>query len=454
MTTAIREDYARPGAQYFTRRQIIGLLEGLDDPAVLVAADRRILAANRAYLGHFGLEEDPAGRHCYEVSHRYSRSCDEMGETCCLRECSASGETCRTLHLHHTCEGPLHEDVATHPVVDDCGEVTSFLEVITPSALATLEPTRERLVGRSPAFNRMLEMVRRVAPSHTTALLLGESGTGKELVALALHKLSPQANRPFVPVECSGLSESLFESELFGHEKGAFTGAAQRKMGLVEAAEGGTLFLDEVGDIPLSQQIKLLRLLEAGIYRRVGSIEQRRARFRLVCATHRNLQEMVHEGLFRNDLYFRISTFPIHLPPLRERSGDVPVLVEHLLERLGYRTRFRLAPETLCLLARHSFPGNVRELLNVLERACLLSDGDTILPRHLPPEIHEAAPSPGVVEEVPPCREVVPLAQLEERYLRTLVEHFAGSRRELAGLLGVSERTLYRKLSSLPAPPG
>jgi DNA-binding NtrC family response regulator len=300
----------------------------------------------------------------------------------------------------------------------------------------------------------MLEMVRRVAPSHTTALLLGESGTGKELVALALHKLSPQANRPFVPVECSGLSESLFESELFGHEKGAFTGAAQRKMGLVEAAEGGTLFLDEVGDIPLSQQIKLLRLLEAGIYRRVGSIEQRRARFRLVCATHRNLQEMVHEGLFRNDLYFRISTFPIHLPPLRERSGDVPVLVEHLLERLGYRTRFRLAPETLCLLARHSFPGNVRELLNVLERACLLSDGDTILPRHLPPEIHEAAPSPGVVEEVPPCREVVPLAQLEERYLRTLVEHFAGSRRELAGLLGVSERTLYRKLSSLPAPPG
>lgn len=228
--------------------------------------------------------------------------------------------------------------------------------------------------------------------------------------------------------------------------------AAQRKLGLVEAAEGGTLFLDEVGDIPLSQQVKLLRLLETGVFRRVGSVEQRRTHFRLLCATHRDLREMVAEGRFRSDLYYRISTFPIPLPPLRERPGDLPVLVDHLLERLGYGTRFRLAPETVSTLERYPFPGNVRELLNVLERACLLADGDRILPRHLPPEVCGATMAPELVGDTLPCGEIVPLAELEERYLRTVAERFQGGRRELADRLGISERTLYRKLSGLVGP--
>ncbi|HEX6200291.1 MAG TPA: sigma 54-interacting transcriptional regulator [Thermoanaerobaculia bacterium] len=431
----------------FTRRQVSGVLDGLEDAAVLVGTDRRILAANRAYLAHFGLADDPAGRHCYEVSHRYSRPCDEMGETCCLRDCMASGELCRTLHVHHTREGPEHEEVTTYPVLDDAGRLSSFLEVIVTSKVAAFEAGREHLVGRSPAFNRMLEMVRRVAPSHTTVLLLGESGTGKELVALQLHRLSPRADRPFVPVECSGISESLFESELFGHERGAFTGAVQRKMGLVEAAEGGTLFLDEVGDIPLSQQVKLLRLIETGVYRRVGSVEQRRAHFRLVCATHRDLEEHVRKGTFRADLYYRISAFPLVLPPLRERPGDVPVLVEHLLERLGHG-RLGLHPETMAALEAHPFPGNVRELLNALERACLLADGDVLRPRHLPPQIvARDAPPGGEVESLCDGRDVLPLEEVERRYLRAAVERFPGTKRELAAKLGIGERTLYRKLS-------
>lgn len=196
-----------------------------------------------------------------------------------MQECLRSGEPCRTVHVHESAAGPEHEEVTVHPVLDGSGRVEALLEVIAPSRLGAeaLGSGGKRLVGRSPAFTRMLELIRRVAPADTTALLLGESGTGKELVALALHGLSPRSARSFVPVECSGISETLFESELFGHERGAFTGAVQRKMGLVEAAEGGTLFLDEVGDIPLAQQVKLLRLIETGVYRRVGSVEPRRA---------------------------------------------------------------------------------------------------------------------------------------------------------------------------------
>ncbi|HSL83403.1 MAG TPA: sigma 54-interacting transcriptional regulator, partial [Thermoanaerobaculia bacterium] len=206
--------------------------------------------------------------------------------------------------------------------------------------------------------------------------------------------------------------------------------------------------LVEVGDIPLSQQVKLLRLIETGVYRRVGSVEQRRAHFRLVCATHRNLEEHVRAGSFRTDLYYRISAFPVELPPLRDRAGDVPVLAQHLLERLGHG-RLRLHPEAMAALAAHRFPGNVRELLNALERACLLADGDVILPRHLPPEIVGRPDDASGSEDLSLCEErrVLSLEEVERRYLRTAVARFPGTKRELAAKLGIGERTLYRKLA-------
>jgi DNA-binding NtrC family response regulator len=299
----------------------------------------------------------------------------------------------------------------------------------------------------------MLSLIHRAAPSEITVLLLGESGTGKELVARALHDGSPRSRAPFVTVECSGLSEGLFESELFGHERGAFTGAVSRKKGLVEAARGGTLFLDEIGEIPLSLQVKLLRLIETGTFRPVGSVEPQHADFRLVCATHRDLRQMVADGQFRQDLYYRISAFPVPLPVLRERVDDLPLLVSVLLRRLPGGDEVKLADETLSLLSRYAFPGNIRELRNLLERGILLADDGVIQLRHLPPELlDDAAVMPvqaadeslSAVDRLP----IMPLEALEAQYLTSVARRFSGDRQALAQKLGVSERTLYRKLKS------
>jgi DNA-binding NtrC family response regulator len=271
-------------------------------------------------------------------------------------------------------------------------------------------------------------------------LLLGETGTGKEMAARAIHEASSRASAPFVPVDCSGLAETLVESELFGHEKGAFTGALARKSGLVEAAAGGTLFLDEVGDIPLGLQVKLLRLLETGTFRRVGGIEPQHATFRLVAATHRDLIARVREDQFRADLYYRLAAFPIRLPPLRERREDIPQLAAALLGRLGAEHAHVLAPDAIECLLHYDYPGNVRELRNILERASLMTDGPAIERRHLPPEICAAACA-GATS--------APLRNAQHRALQQMLAGHAGTRRELAAALGVSERTLYRKLREL-----
>jgi DNA-binding NtrC family response regulator len=294
------------------------------------------------------------------------------------------------------------------------------------------------LIGRAPAFRAMLELVARVAPSAASVLLQGESGTGKELVAQAIHDASRRAGGPFVAVDCSGLTETLFESELFGHERGAFTGATTRKIGLIEAASGGTLFIDELGDISLAMQVKLLRLLETATYRRVGSTDLQRADIRLISATHWPLDELVANGRFRQDLYFRLNTFPIQLPPLRERREDIPLLAESMLRRVVPERRLTLAPETLERLMAHSFPGNVRELRNVLERASLMADGDVLLVQHLDTGIG-AMPSASDSRRAPRT----------DADLATRLAAHQGSRADFARAVGLSERTLYRRLRAL-----
>ena len=292
-------------------------------------------------------------------------------------------------------------------------------------------------------------------------LLLGESGTGKELVAQAVHEASPRAAHPLVVVDCASLPETLFESELFGHERGAFTGASTSKPGLVEAASGGTLFLDEVGDIPLPMQVKLLRLLESGTYRRVGSTDLRRTDVRVVAATHRDLKAMVADGRFREDLYYRLSTFPIALPPLRERLDDVPLLAQALLDRVAPHRNLVLSAAAVGRLQQHPFPGNVRELRNVLERAALLTDGTGIDAAHIdralgtdaPPERRAAKP---VAVQVPDAAGplAASLRDVERAALRAQLEAHRGSRAELARKLGISERSLYRKLREITREPG
>ena len=432
------------------KTEVTGMLDVIDAPAVAITPDYRILAANQAYRQTYGDGRPLHQRRCFEVSHRYAVPCDRAGESCPLADCLASGRKQRVLHLHHTPRGEEHVDVETHPVRNDAGEISYVIEIMRETHTASSQADAYRMVGRSHAFNRMLELINRVAPAETAVLLQGDSGTGKELVARAIHDNSPRSDKPFVVVECSGLTESLFESELFGHERGAFTGAHARKIGLVEAAEGGTLFLDEVGDVPLSLQVKLLRLLETGTYRRVGSIEPQQADFRLVTATHRNLQAMVAEGGFRRDLYYRISAFPVALPALRERIEDLPLLIESLLSRLSPAHSYSVPTTTLACLRQYRYPGNIRELRNILERATLLTDDDVILPEHLPAEVCYSTTA-SRDKPLLDGDEIVPLEEIERRYLARVAAQFPGDRDSLADRLGISKRTLFRKLQNLRA---
>jgi len=306
------------------------------------------------------------------------------------------------------------------------------------------------LVGESPAFSRMLAAIHRVAHQNATVLLLGETGTGKDLVSQAIHKLSPRGGKPFVAVDCSGLPENLIESELFGHEKGAFTGAHSRKMGLVEAARGGTLFLDEIGELPLNMQAKLLRLLETNVYRPVGGVDAKKADIRLISATHRDLSSMVREGTFRQDLFYRINVFPVHLPALRDRPGDIPLLVETILGRLS-KPSPPVSKDAMDLLLSHDYPGNIRELKNILERALILSDGREILPDHLPDLSLCSETSTSFFQDI------LPLDAMERKYLQWALQKSGGNNLpKLAKALGISLRTLYRKIDFLRKgfPPG
>ncbi|WP_285442793.1 sigma-54 interaction domain-containing protein [Burkholderia glumae] len=421
---------------------LVSYLEHDPQPMIVVDRDYRILAANGAYQRQFGgAGREHVGRHCYRVSHHYDVPCDQAGEHCPMRAALESGTASRVLHIHHTPRGPEHVDVEMRPVFDAGGEVIAYVERLTTVRSASARPSAGGLVGSSDAFNGALSALQRVAPSMLPVLLLGESGTGKELFARALHEASARAGGPFVVVDCSGIAESLFESELFGYEKGAFTGANARKPGLVETAQGGTLFVDEIGDVPASMQVKLLRLIESGTFRRVGGVEALRADFRLVAATHQPLSEMIGDGRFRQDLYYRISAFPIELPPVRERPGDIGLLAESILRRIadarpGARAHVLHETARACLDA-YAWPGNIRELRNVLERACLFADDGVIRVEHLPDALREP-PADAAARGAP-----------DDDTLRQVARTFRGTRKALAARLGMSERTLYRRMRAL-----
>jgi len=427
--------------------ELVSFIESLEEPRILTDLEFRILAANRAYRDAYAPTESVVGRRCYEVSHHFAHPCDEAGEACPRRAALASGGTERALHIHHTPRGEEHVQVELNPVRDRSGEVKYFVERMQSLPTARAVVSSEGLTGRAPRFREMLQLVSRVAPTETSVLLLGETGTGKEMVARLVHEGSRRASAPFVAVDCSGLTETLFESEMFGHEKGAFTGATARKLGLVEAASGGTLFLDEVGDIPLAQQVKLLRLIETGTYRRVGGVTPLRADFRLVAATHRDLRRMVYDGTFRSDLYYRISAYPVRVPTLRERREDILMLAASLLSRLYPGRRFHIEEEARHALLAYDYPGNVRELRNIVERASLLADGDRIALTHLPSEVVEAETAGNRVEAgADAAASGKALLTAERDALAHALSRHDGNRRELALALGLSERTLYRKL--------
>jgi DNA-binding NtrC family response regulator len=297
------------------------------------------------------------------------------------------------------------------------------------------------ILSRTPRMQDVLRMVERVAPTDSSVLVLGESGTGKELVARAIHERSHRAARPFVPIHCGALPRDVLESELFGHEKGAFTGALGAKPGLIELADGGTLFLDEIGEMEPDSQVKLLRVLETGMFFRVGGTRPRHVDLRLVAATNRDLAEAMKRGEFRQDLFYRINTITIQLPPLRERRQDISLLANHFVQSHTAHGVKRLGPAALAALEGYAWPGNVRELLHAIERAVILSSGDEIRPEDLPAEVAGAPPpatpaAGGSLEAV------------ERHHIVSTLKQVGGHRGKAASLLAIDPKTLYRKILS------
>lgn len=307
----------------------------------------------------------------------------------------------------------------------------------------------ENIVGKSNEIMDVLSMVTKVSGTDSTILITGESGTGKELIAKAIHLNSRRKNRAFVTINCGALPENLQESELFGHVRGAFTGAIREKRGLFQEANGGTLFLDEVGETILSAQVKLLRFLQDGEIRRVGENEPLYVDVRLLAATNRDLEKAMEDGTFREDLYYRLNVIPIQLPALRQRRDDIPLLVNHFLDRFAEKTKKKvtsISPEAVKILTGYNWPGNVRELENVMERAVILTNRNVIMPKDLPPSMHEGKMVP-VETKIDTTNEVA-LEELEKDYILQILEKYEWNQKRASEILGISTTTLWRKLKS------
>ena len=319
--------------------------------------------------------------------------------------------------------------------------------------LKAIEGSTE-LVGETQAMCHVATLIERVAPTDSSVLVLGETGTGKELVARRLHELSPRSAMPFVPVNCGALPEHLVESEFFGHRKGSFTGADRSRTGLFEVAHGGTLFLDELGELSRSMQVKLLRFLESGEIRRVGENEPIHVDVRIVCATNGDLSGMVAAGTFREDLYFRVNTFEIPLPPLRDRRGDLPLLAAVLLARARKRPLAddeQLSAEVLAGLATHDWPGNVRELANAIEHAVIMAGDREIAVEHLPVHLATSRPGAVAVSTFAMPSQAMTMREIEQQFVLGVLEKHSGDKPKAAEELGIALKTLYNKVNQYSA---
>jgi transcriptional regulator with PAS, ATPase and Fis domain len=415
------------------------LIDTNDQPFVVIDREYRIVAANRRYGETYGVTTDAiVGQYCYAVSHHATRPCHENGEQCPHRALFESGEAVEVLHTHyHNGDQPERTRIRGHALRGANGERYLGEQLYPLEVDTNLDCDAMQMVGQSPAFLSCVDNLARIADSEASILLYGESGVGKELAARFIHARSARAGGAFIVINCAAVPETLFESELFGHERGAFSGSSGMKKGLFELADGGTLFLDEVAEIPLGLQAKLLRVLETGEFRRVGGTHTLNADVRLVSATNRRLLDEVDEKRFRLDLYYRLAGIDVTLPTLRERRADLPALAAFLLKRLaGSRRACRLDTAALAALQAYEFPGNVRELRNLLQRAVLTCRDGVISAS----DLH----LPAVVVPAQPVTQA--LAEVERAHISALLDTHDGHRSRVASALGITERTLYRKL--------
>ncbi len=430
-----------------TERHASVILDAIADGVFTVDNDWRITSFNQAAARITGIARDEAlGRRCCEVFRATVCESD-----CVLRRSLQTGkaEVGRVVRIITAQGDELPISVSTGILTDTDGAVVGGVETFRD--LSEVEQLRRDLRGQrttadivtaSPRMQQLLDMVPAVAASDSSVLICGESGTGKELVARALHHLGPRRAKPLVTVNCGALPETLLESELFGYKRGAFTDARTDKPGRFALAESGTLFLDEIGDLPAAVQVKLLRVLQERVYEPLGATRPAKADVRLVTATNRDLEALVASGQFRRDLYYRINVVRLPLPPLRERREDIPLLVEHFIDRFN-RIRHReisgIAREALDLLEQHDYPGNVRELENAIEHAFVLCHRGPIHVDHLPPTLRRV-PTPGRV------RQATTLPDLERDFLRDLLQKHRHDRAAAARELGIHPVTLWRKL--------
>ncbi|MFT3666202.1 sigma-54 interaction domain-containing protein [Piscinibacter sp.] len=426
------------------------LIEARSDPFVLIDDRYRIVAANSRYAALYGLTPKQIERfHCHQVSHHRSSPCHEHGEACPLREVMATGETTEVVHVHYGCGA--RQDVVRiigHPIrIGSRLLLGESIEPLQPVSVVPAEPA-DAMLGASPAFVAALAELARAARFALPVLLFGETGVGKELAARRLHAQSPRAGRAFVTVDCANLPTSLAEDTLFGHVRGAYSGAMSTRAGLFEQADGGTLFLDEVSELAPEVQAKLLRILETGELRRLGEGHPKRVDVRVVCATNRDLLAEVRAGRFRPDLYYRIAGLKVVLPPLRDRIEDITLLASRFLDEFRLETGAvpALTPDALAWLRIRPWPGNVRELRQIMGRAAVQSvngliDAQLLAQLAIEPEPRHA----DVAEENAGAAQRAAKGIDPARLAAALARH-GNNRAAAARELGVSERTLYRWL--------
>ncbi len=431
--------------------EVQSLIDAQDHPFVLIDDSYNIVAANSAYRQAYSIEtRDIIGRKCHQVSHHSDVPCHMNGEDCPHKAVFETREPYQVLHIHYdTNAQPEYVRIKGSPVFGLDGSL--FLgEAVFPLAHSEdLGCDQQRMTGQSRAFLGCIESLTRAAATSAPVLLLGESGVGKDLAAEYIHRRSDRNGHAFTMVDCSAISEPVFESELFGHERGAFTGCIGRRYGMFEQADGGTLFFNEIGDLPQSLQGRLLRAMETGQFRRVGGRELLSANVRIICATSKNLRQQVASNIFRADLYYRIAGILCEIPPLRERREDIPELAGILLQRMGSENSasFHLADDAIQMLMTHDYPGNVRELRNILLQATALSTNGVITPAeiHLDAAI-EAGHADSMHPNANPDGPEPSIKGLESQYIAELLAGHQGKRAKVARILGISERTLYRKL--------
>ncbi len=429
------------------------VLDVVDQGIFTVDPEGRISSFNKAAETITGyLESEVVGRECSSVFKT-----DLCNSVCPLRRSIASGARIRNRQVRiHTKDGRLIPiSISTAPLETPTGELLGGVEVFTD--LSHIEDLKRKLnglyqfediVSRNPEMQRIFRILPMAADSTSTILIHGASGTGKELVAKAIHNHGPRRTRPFVAVNCAAIPETLLESELFGYRKGAFTDAKRDKFGRLAQAEGGTLFLDEVGDLPVHLQVKFLRFLQERTYEPLGSSQSLKADVRVIAASNRDLEGMVRDGTFREDLYFRLNVLQIALPPLRQRPEDIPLLTQHFIQRFRRGTGKGIegvTAEAMATLMKYEFPGNIRELENIIERAFILCEGREVSVADLPPHVVMASQrAEGVRADEPRG-----LDKVEREAIRVALERHGGNRTRAAKELGIHRTTLIRKLGRL-----